>query len=80
MTKNDISAGESYKKISLISFNGVLKYIEIEKVSKFFEFHDLKQRNSIIVVLIFVKYQLAENRGFPHLIPIWPQSHGLQRQ
>ena len=36
MTKNDISAGESNKKISLISFNGVPKYIEINKVSKFF--------------------------------------------
>ena len=34
MTKNDVSAEESNKKISLISFNGVPKYIKVDKVSK----------------------------------------------
>ena len=36
MIKNDVSTRESNKKISLISFNGVPKYIEIDKVSKKF--------------------------------------------
>ena len=36
MIKNDVSTGESNKKISLVSFNGVPKYIEIDKVSKKF--------------------------------------------
>ena len=56
MTKNDVSAGESNKKISLISFNGVPKYVEIDKVSKTFsEFHVLKQRNCILVIPDFSK-------------------------
>ena len=36
MIKNDVSTGDSNKKISLISFNGVPKYIEIDKVTKKF--------------------------------------------
>ena len=36
MTKNDVSVGESTKKVSLSSFNGVPKNIEINKVSKKF--------------------------------------------
>ena len=36
MTKNDVSTGQSKKKPNLIFFNGVFKYIEIEKVSKNF--------------------------------------------
>ena len=55
MTKSDVSAGESNRKISLIFFNGVPKYIEIDKVSKIFEFHALKQRNCRIVIPDFSK-------------------------
>ena len=36
MAKNDVFAGESNKKIILISFYGVPKDIEMDKVSKMF--------------------------------------------
>ena len=55
MTKNDIFAGESNKKIILISFNGVLKHIELDKVSKSFGISCFKAEKFIMVIPDFSK-------------------------